>query len=545
MDPAPPARSGKKYLLLVVVLLALVAGGALWVLGKLRGAKVDDVAARLPANTSAVLIATPSAESLSELAKALDDPAFDPALKQKLATLGARHLGFDVASASAWLATGVDPLRAWAVAALNRGTPRDWDVLVLVPSHDDAALERTLLGLCEKNGVSVSDDARPGFTAHLAPGGAAFTVADGFAVLALSSRSAVDVLATFFTRPERSLAQDEGFRAALRASGTGSQLLAYAAPAAVDMLQQGAGAEQPWLADLADRGASLSARLEGHKASSRVSLLNRPGSLLARIAGHDLVEPLDAHVRGEPLALLRLQLDLARLMELVVPEAGASGPAADLFGAALEQRFGIDLKQDVLGLLDGRITLLLLPAAPGEALPSDYVVYAGLRDMARGQAAFERVVSKLGLPAERIQHSATGTWFMAPEAASVGVTRSHLVLFVGGPARQIADLEQGGQSFVDKLPASARAQLARNDAGFLFVDSARSASLLDRAALPGAVDPIQAQVARAVQSFSATLHIEGDTWTLDTLSEAPEQGFSSVWRALLERVLRDLDSAPK
>lgn len=529
------ARSKAKFLWIVGLLLVLGLGAAYWVQGKLRGGEASDVARQLPANVGLVVIGRGALELGQQLAE-LGTSAIDPTLRTLVEHLSER-VGFDLLSPSAWIATGLDPTRPWALAAApNAASTAGWDVLVLVPSRDDAALERSVLTLCEKSSEPLTHEPQSGFTAHRTVSGGAFGVRQGwlaFAQSASAERSPIDLLTTLLGQPQATLADEPGFQSALASAPEGWHVFGYAAPAAIELARLGDNGAASWSPAFAARGATLGARLTDRELALRVSLLHQPGSGYAGIRAGQLLTPLDARVPGAPVAVLRAQLDLLRAWDLARSEGSATGHDFDAVTRRLRDETGIDFVADVLTPLDGRITVLLLPQQGQTATPLEIVAYAGVRDMAHLQAVFERSVPRIEQVPLTIDKTPSGTWYTTPDRVGVGLVHEHLVLALGDPARVREAIERGDVSFVSELQEPARAGLARDHAAFVFLDAVRSARLLDVAELD--LDRTQRGAVRAVRGVASSFRVEGDAWTLETIAYAPEQGFSQVLREQLQK----------
>ncbi|MET0410809.1 MAG: hypothetical protein ABW217_05915 [Polyangiaceae bacterium] len=529
-------RSKAKFLWIVGLLLVLALGAAYGVRGKLRGGEASEAARRLPANVGLVLFGRGALELGKQLADMAGSAARDPALRTLVEHLG-EQVGFDLLSPSAWLATGIDPTRPWALAMTLYGAdPEQWDVHVLVASRDDAALERATLNLYEKNATALSHEPRAGFTAHSTTSGVTFGVHEGWLALARSARPerpALDLVEAMLDGPEATLADEPGFRDALASAQDGWHVFGYAAPAAIELARLGTNGAASWSPAFAARGATLSARLTDRELTSRVSLLHQVGSGYASIRAGQLVTPLDARIPGEPVAVLRLQLDLLRAWELARSEGSATGHDFDAVTRRLREETGIDFVADVLTPLDGRITLLLLPRQDALATPIEIVAYAGVRDMAKLQAVFERSVPRIEQVPLTIDKTPSGTWYTTPDRVGVGLVREHLVLALGDPSRVREVIERGDRSFVSELQEPARAGLARDHSGFAFLDSVRSARLLDVAELD--LDPAQRSAVRALRGLASSFRVEGDAWLLETIAYAPEQGFTKVMQEQLQK----------
>jgi hypothetical protein len=363
-----------------------------------------------------------------------------------------------------------------------------------------------------------------------------------FARSARPERPARELVEAMLDGPEATLADEPGFRGALASAQDGWHLFAYAAPAAVELARLGNNGAASWSPAFAARGATLSARLTDRELTSRVSLLHQVGSDYGSIRAGQLVTPLDARIPGAPVAVLRLQLDLLRSWDLARSEGSATGHDFDAVTRRLREETGIDFVADVLTPLDGRITLLLLPQ-PGEvATPLEIVAYAGVRDMARLQAVFERSAPKIEQVPLTIDKTPSGTWYTTPDRVGVGLVREHLVLALGDPERVRDAIERGDASFVSGLQEPARVGLAQDHSGYAFLDSVRSARLLDAAELD--LDRAQrsaVRAVRAVRGVSSSFRVDGDTWTLETIAYAPEQGFTKV---LQEQLQQGLGGAP-
>jgi hypothetical protein len=530
------SKVGRKLWWVAGLLLVLGLAGAYWVRGKLRGGDASDVARRLPANVGLVVLGRGALELAGQLADVSGSGALDPALRALVQHLSER-VGFDLLSPSAWLATGLDPTRPWALAAAPHGAGAgDWDVLALVPSRDDAALERSVLTLYEKGSEPLTHEPRDGFTAHRTTGGDAFGVHKGWLAFVRApspARSPIDSLSLLLGEPDATLADDPGFRSALASAAEGWHVFGYAAPAAIEPARLGTNGAANWSPAFAARGATLSARLTDRELTSRVSLLHQLGSGYAGIHARQLVTPLDSRIPGEPVAVLRLQLDLPRTWELARREGSATGHDFDAVTRRLREETGIDFVADVLTPLDGRITVLLLPRPDEVATPIEIVAYAGVRDMAALQAVFDRSVPKIEQVPLTIDKTPSGAWYTTPDRIGVGLVREHLVLALGDPPRVREVIERGDRSFVATLQEPARAELARDHTAFAFLDAARSARLLDVAELD--LDPAQREAVRSLRGLSASFRVEGDAWTLETVAYAPEQGFTSAWRQQLRK----------
>lgn len=530
------ASSVKRKLWAVVgLLLVLGLAGAYWIRGKLQG-DARDVARQLPANVGFVVIARGGVELGARLGELGSASARDPALRALFEQLRAQ-VGFDLLDPGAWLATGIDPTRPLALGATLHGAePEQWDVLVLIPSRDDAALERATLTFYEKHAGALGHEPLAGYTAHSTTGGVSFGVHGGWLALARSGRpeqSSRDVLATLLAAPADPLADEPGFRAALASVGDDWHLFGYAAPAAVERARLGPHGSASWSPAFAARGATLSARLSDRELTTRVSLLHQSGSGFASIRAGQLVAPLDPRMPGEPVAVLRLQLDLPRAWDVLRGEARATEHDFDAVTRRLRDETGIDFVPDVLEPLDGRFTVLVLPNQGSEATPLEIVLYAGVRDMPRLQALFDRSVPRIDQIPLAIDKGADASWYTTPDRVGVGLVRDHLVLALGDPPRVRAAIERGESSFVGALPAPAQSELARDHTAFAFFDAARSARLLDRAELD--LGAAQQSAVRAVRSLSSSFRVEGDRWTLETIAYAPERGFIQAWQEQLGR----------
>lgn len=521
---------------LVGLVLVLVLAGAYWLQGKLRGGDASDVARRLPASVGLVVIGRGALELGRQLADVTSAGALDPALGALAAGLSER-VGFDLLSPSAWLATGLDPTRPWALAASPRGSDVDgWDVLALVPSRDDAALERTALTFYDKSALPLTHEPRDGFTAHRTTSGVAFGVHDGWLAFARSTspeRSPSDTLAALLDGPDRALADDRGFAAALASAGEGWHVFGYVAPSAIELARLGTNGAASWSPAFAARGATLSARATDRQLTVRVALLHQLDSGFASFRAGPLLPPLDARIPGDPIAVLRVQLDLRKVWDLARAEGSATGHDFDAVTRRLREETGIDLVEDVLGPLDGRITVLLLPREGEPATPVEIVAYAGVRDMPRLQAVFERSAPRIEQVPLTIDKTPSGTWFTTPDRVGVGLVREHLVLALGDPPRVRDAIERGDRSFVAELQEPAQSGLAQDHSGFAFLDLEQSARLLDVAELD--LDPAQQRAVRSLRGLSSSFRVEGDTWTLETIAYAPERGFTKTWQEQLQR----------
>jgi hypothetical protein len=531
-------RAKAKFLWIVGLLLVLGLGAAYWVRSKLRGGEASDAARNLPADVGLVLFARGALELGEQLAHVTGSAARDPALRALVEHLSAQ-VGFDLLSPSAWLATGIDPTRPWALAATLHGAePEQWDVHLLVPSRDDVVLERATLTVYEKNARPLSHEPSAGFTAHSTASGVSFGVHEGWLALARSAkpeRPARELVEAMLDGREPTLADDPGFRGALASAQEGWHVFGYAAPAAVELARLGTNGAASWSPAFAARGATLSARLTERELASRVALLHQTGSGYAGIRAGQLVPPLDARIPGEPVAVLRLQLDLLRAWDLARGEGRATGHDFDAVTGRLREETGIDFVADVLTPLDGRVTVLLLPRQGEQATPIEIVAYAGVRDMAGLLAVFERSVPRIEQVPLTIDKTPSGTWYTTPDRVGVGLVHGHLVLALGDPPRVREAIERGDRSFVSGLQEPARAGLARDHTAFAFLDSVRSARLLDVAELD--LDPAQRSAVRAVRGVSSSFRVEGDAWILETIAYAPEQGFSRVLQEQLQKGL--------
>lgn len=534
----------KNRIIGVIVALVVLGLGGLMIIGVCIGAYlwwssraggVEDVAERLPPDTSALIVA----QGIHDLAWEFRGiGASTPGATPDPAELEAREkfkqtMGFELDDPQGWASTGFDFLSPWAVAMWGSTDPDQAEWYALLPVSDGQKATTFLLGVMERQGVVVNQASFGTHAGYLVDKDAAFAVDGDFLVAVASPRRDFDAgtaLRVLLDRDrEVNLWGRAEFKGVLEAGENNWQLMGYVSPELVAQGWQEADREaRDLFGTLGAAGAGYFAHLTDQALDSRLVLIQNEDVPAVLVGGPD---PLADEVSGPVAAVSRLGLDYGLLWTLARqdPDTAAS---LDKAAQSIRDEWGVDLQSDVVDNLKGPITIV----AVGEAEHVGVAAWVGVKDTNKASSALEAVAGRLrnlglALSTDKVEGQ---SWYWANEVG-VRLAGDRLVV-AGGDGRVAAmkaDLADKNPSFVGALPDKVRADLQSGPPIYAYLDMNQALALAGKNPMAGRMlDSDSRLAAQAISGVSFGASAKGKQVVIESAWHAPSEGFAAAFKRI-------------
>lgn len=170
--------------------------------------------------------------------------------------------------------------------------------------------------------------------------------------------------------------------------------------------------------DFSSLNIDTQAAFDGHVETNAAVIdgVADPGLNLFGAGDPKITDALPADSLGELTVF-----DLAGLIDRVATASGQAG-AIDKAGAALQQQYGINLRDDILSWMHGETVVVVGPAAGGGSIPNVAVVVQPSDD-AKARAAVDKINAALSAKGIHLQPRPVngGTMYTLPQALRQGV----------------------------------------------------------------------------------------------------------------------------
>jgi hypothetical protein len=233
--------------------------------------------------------------------------------------------------------------------------------------------------------------------------------------------------------------------------------------------------DSPLLKGLGARGAGASVELSAQEVAVRLRVLDDPATPAVPGLGPVRETGLDG-MPGDAIAVARVSLDFPAL-DAVLDQDPRSKDDRERLRAAVKERYGIDLVDDVFHNLDGQFAAAALMPTPAGSSNPDAVVTVGVKDVNRASAALDHLANALtaqGTPLAWATHGIGERWTHAFGFAG-GLERGHLFATFGDALGNTVQkgYPPGGIDLLHALPESARLAFHSGPALYAYVDAER------------------------------------------------------------------------
>ena len=519
-----------RWLRTTALLLTLIGAGAtaFFFLHGRRG-QVEALFRMLPADTGNVVVVQHLDALLTALNHAVESPDGPTELKDlqhDLRTRSVAQLGFDATRPEGWQKSGIDLAGAFALA--SSGKTDDPFAFSYLPVSDPTAATALLKRTLSNAGATVEEDEGNGLhvwrvrwpaTVNNEPyPPRAFAFQDCYVVVVGATGSADAESALRKQLAGHGLIGETAFRAVRNAVGEPWIGFVYCSPALVKQ-QLEAQQAQAELGPMAGGGAGAALELADDKLELRIRALADGTPQPSPLAE---AHPPNDHVSGvEPLLAGRISLDPRALVAGLKKDPAGQKQLAS--AQTLLTPLGIDFEKDVVGALDGQLSLALVAPDKGENSLVDLVAVVGAKDAPALLKKLSPSLLPLGfMPGD-------DGWLNGP-GLELGATEDAFLLFGAAPARRTAwkkAVSAGGPPLWAALPNDPRQSFEHGPALYAWANLERAAELVAHSGAPGSVQG--ARVLRAMQSAALGLDARDGVIRLDADLYPPAGGFSHAF----------------